>query len=269
MENKPNKLNNTDQKAKTGTREWSSKSLNIGYGCVHDCKYCYAREMHVDRFQRISKWIVERPAKSTFNEVLRDAQFSRKYSGVVMFPTTHDISPYYLPPYKQGLESLLQHGNQVLVVSKPHLECIKDLCVACQNYKAQVEFRFTIGTLKTDTAALWEPGAPPPVERLDCLKHAFNQGFSTSVSIEPMLDDLHGTFALLQAVDPYVTGTIWIGKMNRIASRVRNPSKELLQDLKRIRENQSDENIRHLVEILKSNSKVCWKDSIQEVLGNT
>ena len=30
-------------KRKTGTREWAESNYNIGIGCSHDCRYCYAR----------------------------------------------------------------------------------------------------------------------------------------------------------------------------------------------------------------------------------
>ena len=73
--------------------------------------------------------------------------------------------------------------------------------------------RFTIGAMDDDVLRYWESGAPSFAERLAALKHAHGQGFRTSVSAEPMLDVPHAV-ELYEAVVPFVTDTIWFGKMN-------------------------------------------------------
>ena len=79
----------------------------------------------------------------------------------------------------QAVKQLLDNGNDVLIVSKPHLECIQRLCTLPSEH---ILFRFTIGAYDDDTLRFWEPGAPPYDERLASLKYAFDAGFKTSVN---------------------------------------------------------------------------------------
>jgi hypothetical protein len=90
-----------------------------------------------------------------------------------MFPTSHDITPRFLRQSLPTITNLLRH-NQVLIVSKPHLAVVRALCKELAGQKDKILFRFTIGSLKKSTCAFWEPGAPPPRERISALQHAFN-----------------------------------------------------------------------------------------------
>lgn len=247
-------------KRKTGTKEWAESNYNIGIGCSHDCRYCYAR-VNAERFHFIS------PGDSWTTERVKEKQSPiTKKGGTVMFPTTHDITPYYLPSAVKALRELLTKGNNVLIVSKPHLECIDVLCREFVRFKKQILFRFTIGTCLQSRAKLWEPGAPPVVDRLACLMMAYEQGFATSVSMEPMLGDITDAVETFESCAPYVTDKIWLGKMNKIDRRVKKSSPEIAAACEKIKEWQSDENILLLVERFKDHPKVAWKDSIKEVI---
>lgn len=248
----------------TGTREWAEHSLNVVIGCAHNCRYCYARGMAL-RFGRATRegWATEvlQPAKTAFAR--------RKYPGVVMFPTTHDITPGTLGICRETLCELVAHGNKVLIVSKPHVDCIRAVCSDLEQHKEQVQFRFTIGTGDEATAKFWEPGAPSPAERIEALKHAYSLGFATSVSMEPMLSNADKMVELVNAVVPYVTDTIWIGKLNRPETRVLNESQESAAMLAQIRKDQSDSEILRLVGMLEGNPQIRWKDSVKEVLARS
>ena len=136
-----------------------------------------------------------------------------------MFPTSHDITPQFLEECVTVLRKLLAAGNEVLIVTKPHLECIERLCRELAAYKEKIVFRFTIGAMDDELLRFWEPGAPAFAERLAALKHAHEQGFRTSVSAEPMLDVPHAV-ELYETLVPFVTDTIWFGKMNDVRKRV-------------------------------------------------
>ena len=43
-----------------GTTEWATKNANFISGCIHNCKYCYSKEMAI-RFKRKTSgnWAVE------------------------------------------------------------------------------------------------------------------------------------------------------------------------------------------------------------------
>ena len=50
---------------------------------------------------------------------------------------------------------------------------------------------------------------------LGCLQHAFENVFKTTISAGPMLDAPPAA-PLYEALIPYLTNSIWIGKLNRI-----------------------------------------------------
>ncbi len=54
------------------------------------------------------------------------------------------------------------------------------------------------------------------------------------------IDDLAG---LVDEIEPFIKHSIWIGKMNRIAERVRIDSEEMRREISRIEREQSDERI--------------------------
>jgi len=255
----------TKDRTGTGTREWSETSYNIQNGCQNNCLYCYARANAL-RFKRISKsdeWTQEHIRQKA---VIRDWE---KRDGTIMFPTTHDITEQNIDAVAAVLRKMLQAGNDVLIVSKPRYSCIKRLCSEFADYKQQIMFRFTIGSLNEEVCRFWEPGAPTPKERLQALKHAYNSGFQTSISMEPMLEGLHSTQCAFWALKPYVTDTIWIGKMNKVRQRVDISNPDNLRAVEMIERLQSDEEILKLVNALKDEPKVRWKDSIKRVMEVT
>ena len=276
---------------KTGTKEWSSHSVNCATGCRHGCLYCYARWREVERFKRV------KPGQWENEQVRIKAVLARygKKDGVVMFPTAHDITPAKGYPGTVDacvcvLIKLLEAGNQVLIVSKPHLDCITCLCVLLAKWKKQVEFRFSITTLDVSRAAFWEPGAPTPHERLAVLKYARTHDWKTSVSCEPLLDvTVDEVCRLVDACSAFanVDETIWIGCMNDIAQRTAwyieprsvgepmaiqvNRRCDLQREINRLRDGYSVKNLRAIYERLTGNSlaycPIRWKDSIQKALG--
>ena len=95
------------------------------------------------------------------------------------------------------------------------LECIKRQCDALLFFKEEIFFRFTIGAMDDKVLSYWEPTAPSNKERKQPLAFAYNQGFNTSVDIEPMLDSPN-IKDLVEERLPIVNDVIWIGKMNHI-----------------------------------------------------
>ncbi len=250
--------------AKPGSRvgEWAPYSYNIGTGCSNGCKYCYARDIAVKTktITDSSQWTTERvnPKKATINE---------KVDGRVMFPTMHDITPQNLQTYMATLRNILKAGNRVLIVSKPRLFCIQSICDAFTGDKDKILFRFTIGSQDERVCKFWEPNAPPPQERIAALRHAFEAGYQTSVSAEPMLEGFREAVALYGALESIITETIWFGKMDDIDDRVDMAEPVNENAAQFIREFQSDANIRLLHDHLKDLPKVRWKMSLRRVVG--
>lgn len=243
--------------------EWSDASYNICTGCRHGCLYCYAKAMR-SRFDESVRHPGNWERQRLRSESKLGADMRKK--GVVMFPTTHDIFPEILPEAVATIRNLINGGNRVLVVSKPHLEVVERLCREFTDYKAAILLRFSIGSRDRKLTDFWEPGAPAPEERLQSLRHAFASGFSTSVSMEPMLDSVDRMIELVGVIEPHVTDSIWLGKMQRIPRKLNAHVDGFSDACRKIREDQRDEEILRLVRLLAGRRKIRWKDSIKAVI---
>jgi len=247
-----------------GTREWSSHSFNISRGCTHNCRYCYARSDALKRFKTI-KTSEEWKTVTQLPKAL-SKKWSKK-DGTIMFPTQHDIVPENIDDCIVALTNMLKAGNNVLIVSKPHIECIWRLCDSLKEYKDQILFRFTIGSDNDEILSYWEPGAPSFAERLTALKFAFHRGFQTSVSMEPVLDWLF-LIRTYNKLSPYVTNSIWIGMMNFIDKRVDINSEEDRKQVERIKKYQECEWYLNSIYLhFKDHPLIKWKESMKDVLN--
>jgi DNA repair photolyase len=234
--------------------------VNCCDGCSHDCLYCYAKETAA-RHGRIpiEAWKVEKIRQ-------KDVDKAYKYrEGRTMFPSSHDITPTNFDACFTVLKKLLESGNQVIVVLKPHLEIVQKLCRELGNYKQKILFRFTITATDDKILSFWEPNAPPYDERKASLKWAFDAGFKTSVSVEPMLDSSR-IDELVKDLLPYVNDAIWIGKMNHMG-RIKAGGDGVKAAIERIKAGQTDEKIWAIYNRHKKNPKIKWKDSIKKVVG--
>ena len=132
----------TQHSRATGTREWAAATINIQLGCEHDCRYCYARWAAVTRHKRCTR---EQWRQPRIHADRIEANYHR-IKGRVMFPSTHDITPANISECLVVIKKLLAAGNELLIVSKPHLECVQLLCEVLRPWQRQVMFRFTIGS---------------------------------------------------------------------------------------------------------------------------
>lgn len=242
-----------------GTKEWAQTNFNFMNGCSNDCTYCYAKDMAI-RFKRKTPdtWKNEAPVD------MRGRSY-RKRDGVVMIPSSHDITPGNVSIAVVVFSKLLSSGNELLVVTKPHYACIKRIVDSFLENKSQIRFRFTIGSADDSVLKLWEPGAPCFQERLESLRYAFANGYSTSISCEPLLDDHFDV--LFSAAYPFVTDAIWVGKMHMAKKRVRDNTCGMFPAAKiqELVDGQSDDKILAMYERYKDDPKIMWKESIKKV----
>ena len=254
------------------TWQWATKTVNCCTGCSHGCLYCYAKSMAV-RFKQLTaaEWPLERIREHDVNRK------HKKYSGRVMFPSSHDITPTNLDACMTVLEKLLAAGNEVLIVSKPHLDCIRTICDAFERYRDifdvfdghsryRMVFRFTIGAVDDRILSFWEPNAPVYEERKAALKYAFEAGFQTSVSVEPMLDSKNIDILVSELI-PYITDSLWIGEMNYAGRFSKYAGMPIQNELNRIKTGQTHKVIRDIYNRYNSNPKIKWKNGIKKMLG--
>jgi len=249
----------TKKKITSGTKEWADSNVNLISGCSNNCKYCYAKKIAI-RFKRKTEetW---KNMEINENAVNRDY---RKRRGRIMFPSSHDITPLVLDPCMKVLKKLVSKGNEILITTKPNLLVIRTICDTFQHAysKGWIQFRFTIGSLENEYLKFWEPGAPSFNERFQSLQYAFNKGYKTSISIEPVLERTH-LFSLVRILDPYVTESIWIGTMNYISTKIPN---EDWKYYKEVRATKNPKFLREIQDLFRHNRKIRWKDSIKNIL---
>ena len=249
----------------SGTREWAAKNLNIALGCEHNCRYCYARYNAVTRFKRVT---ADAWPHMRIDQAKVDAEYGRD-KGIIMFPSSHDVTPSIISEYLCVLHKLLEAGNQVLIVTKPHWECIPLICESCREFKDQIIFRFTIGSVDEGVLRFWEPGAPSFEERISCLRYAYARGFRTSVSCEPYLD-AYVPYTFL-AVSEWITDSFWVGKLRGFGQRVNLDGvtdyerKRYVEPLLRVMD---DSIVRAIYKALEIDGQpyIKWKDSIRRVM---
>jgi uncharacterized Fe-S cluster-containing radical SAM superfamily protein len=246
---------------KHGTEEWAVYNRNIIFGCRNNCKYCYARANAL-RFKKIKS-----AEEWTQMRLYEQKDKPRKLDGRIMLPTSHDLFPEYIEEAIVFLNKWLGQGNEFLIVSKPRLTVIDRLTIELEKYKDQITFRFTIGSSDNDVLKFWEPDAPAFEERLASLKLAFERGYKTSVSCEPFFDKT--IYNIVDIFNPFITDSIWIGKLNGIDVRVKTDgwTEDDFKYLTMVKKVQTDEMIRSLYEHFKTNPKIRWKDSIKKIIG--
>jgi len=245
-----------------GTKEWASSNVNIQSGCPNDCKYCYAKSMAI-RHKRKTRDNWKEPE---INADKVNKGFAKR-KGTIMFPATHDIGGHNLYECVVVLQKMLAAGNRVLIVSKPEEGCTFVLCDELKKFREQILFRFTIGSADNEVLKFWEPGASTFETRGGALKTACEQGFATSVSCEPMLDnrieDVVGN------VLPYVTDAIWIGLPNMLNQRIalNCEDEETKARAKELMAGFTESRIKKLYEKYADHPKIKWKESIKKAIG--
>lgn len=195
-----------------------------------------------------------------------------------MFPTTHDITTSNFGACLSAILGMLNAGNRLLIVSKPDQDVVAALCSNIAAWKHAVTLRFTIGSLNPVRLAFWEPGAPTFGNRLAALMWAHREGWTTSVSMEPILDlTVERVVELAQMLAPYVTETIWIGVANHLKQRVTVNCGKLDDEgrghVEKLVAAWTPEAIKRLVWSVESDArlrdKVRWKDGITRVIGHS
>lgn len=250
-----------------GVYEWAQRKCNLDQvGCEHNCRYCYAKAMAI-RFKRATaeSWSV--PEYHGVSYIPKHAK-----RAVTMFPTAHDITTLNAAVCCRQIESILDGGDNVLVVSKASKSALVmaltkfTLDITVRN---RIEVRVTIGSFDAEKLRYWEPGAPPFLERFNALQWAHWAGFRTSVSMEPMLDAF--PTHVIEVVRPYVSRDrgIWIGRANRLMQTVAvncpaDADAEHRADA--LAHLWNDERVLKLYGRLKDDPLIRWKDSIRAVV---
>ncbi|MHA1147753.1 MAG: radical SAM protein [Promethearchaeota archaeon] len=259
---------------KMGTREWANREINCIKGCSNYCLYCYAKGIAI-HYKRCTEntW---KDMAVNWKAVNKGYAKGRKGSAPhdIMFPTSHDIfleEPYF-SACTTVLSKLLKAGNKVLITTKPRLPVIQKLCDQFSEFKSNLSFRFTIGSSDSNLLKIIERNAPSFEERIKSLKFATQNGFSTSISIEPLLDATPER--IIKSVKKYLSplnlendqGTIWIGliKKRYIPKKLRTGQVKEFIDY--ITPKLRFEHVYSYYEQFYDHPRIKWKESIVKMM---
>lgn len=247
-----------------GTKDVSpGKNVNICLGCSHDCLYCYAKKMALERHKRglkggiahVDEWKNMRVRQKDV-----DRKYKKPWSYAPLMPSSHDITPEILDDFIAALDNFLVAGNKVNITSKPHMECIYAICKRLHFFEKQIRFMFTITAMDDKILSFWEPGAPGYEERMECLRYVHNLGFETRIFIEPILD-MDNLEELIKEILPFITMDIWLGKMHH-SKRIKAmypKKKDIHKAVDTLQAKCTDERLIEVYNQFKDNPKVKWK----------
>ena len=281
------RINNSSEKLSPKKRskfqDWVVKTVSCCNGCSNDCIYCFAKGDAVNKKRMaLYEW---KEGKVRPHDVDKEYKL---YDDTVMFPGTHDFTPDNFDTCFTVLKKILAAENRVLIVSKPRLDLITMLCDDLREYKKNMLFRFTIGSINNHILSFWDQYAPLYEERKQSLEYAFNSGYRTSVSVEPMLDSEH-IEELINDLSPYVNHSIWIGTMNNTwymdtdesmtkkdvgkLRAIQNTkyygeakAQKIREEIEKILQGQNPESLKSIYEKLEDNPLVKWKWHIRKAL---
>ena len=190
-------------------------AVNCYTGCAHGCVYCYAR--FASRFSHPRQdWGSFVDVKVNAPDVLT-REVKRKPAGRVMISSVCDA---WQPIEKEALltrrclEILLRYGHEISTLTKNAL-ARRDLDLLSTG---NVDFGVTVTALDPSLARLIEPGASPPLARLDVLAEAKNKGIRTYAFVGPLLPFLSDSDAnimsILKAIKDIGVDYFYVDKLN-------------------------------------------------------
>lgn len=193
-------------------------SLNPYSGCAFACKYCYVREMPIQRF-RENPWGTWLDAKTNAAELYRKeiVQLRKKNQPVRIFMSSA-TDPYQpaerVAEITRGiLEEMLVHPPDFVQIQTRGPLVARDIKLLKQlQEKCELVVSMTIETDREDVKRIFAPVAPGIRLRMKALKEVHDAGIFTQAAISPVLPFTPDFAKLLQgSVDRIWIDTLSIG----------------------------------------------------------
>lgn len=168
-------------------------SLNPYSGCTFSCKYCYVREMPIQRFKDIpwGEWLdIKINAGENFRNEMMKLRKKEKTVNIFMSSAT---DPYQPIERKTGitraiLEEMLENPPDLLQIQTRSPLITRDIDLLQQlTETCKVLVSMTIETDREDIKQIFSPFAPGVNIRLKALKEVHDAGIPTQASISPVL----------------------------------------------------------------------------------
>lgn len=168
-------------------------SLNPYSGCAFSCRYCYVREMPIQRFKGIpwGEWvdIKTNAAENYRNEIMKHRK-KNKPVNIFMSSATDPYQPIERKASvtRRILEEMLENPPDFLQIQtrSPLITRDIDLLLKLKD-KCNALVSMTIETDREDVKQIFAPYAPGIKLRLKAVKEVHDAGISTQASISPVL----------------------------------------------------------------------------------
>ncbi|SFE03873.1 Radical SAM superfamily protein [Paenibacillus catalpae] len=168
-------------------------SLNPYSGCAFACKYCYVREMPIQKFKQIpwGEWV---DIKSNAADIYRKEviKLRRKNKPIHIFMSSA-TDPYQPIEREAGitrriLQEMLEYPPDLIQIQTRSPLILKDLDIIAElKDKCEVLVSMTIETDREDMKQLFAPYAPGIKLRLKALRDVHDAGIMTQAAISPVL----------------------------------------------------------------------------------
>lgn len=168
-------------------------SLNPYSGCAFSCRYCYVREMPIQRFKDIpwGEWldIKTNAAENYHNEILK-LRKKNKPVNIFMSSATDPYQPIERKTKmtREILKAMIDNPPDFLQIQTRSPLITRDIDLITQlKGKCTVLVSMTIETDREDIKRIFSPYAPGIKLRLKALQEVHDAGISTQASISPVL----------------------------------------------------------------------------------
>jgi len=223
-------------------------SLNPYSGCGFSCKFCYVREMPIQKFKEIpwGEWL---EIKTNAAENYRKEMVTlRKKNNIVNIFMSSATDPYQPMERKANitrglLEEMIESPPDFLQIQTRGPLITRDIDLIVKlNQKCKVLVSMTIETDREDIKQIFAPYSPGIKLRLKALKELHDAGIMTQASISPVLPFTPEFPKVLNGIVDHIwidTLSIGDGAMGKRSQRLGMPnlykehglSKWYLQDL--------------------------------------
>jgi DNA repair photolyase len=208
-------------------------SLNPYSGCAFSCRYCYVREMPIQKFKGIpwGEWVeIKTNAADNYRNEIMKLRKKDKTVNIFMSSATDPYQPIErkVRLTRRLLEEMIENPPDFLQIQtrSPLVTRDIDLLVILKE-KCKVLISMTIETDREDIKRLFAPYAPGIKLRIKSLKEIYEAGISTQASISPVLPFTPDFPKLLEGIVDHIwidTLSIGDGTMGKRSERLGMPN---------------------------------------------
>ncbi|WP_426445312.1 SPL family radical SAM protein [Paenibacillus sp. S-38] len=168
-------------------------SLNPYSGCAFACKYCYVREMPIQRFKELpwGEWVdIKTNAADNYRKEIIKLRQKNKRVNLFMSSATDPYQPLERKAEitRRIVEAMIEHPPDLLQIQTRSPLITRDIDLLLRlKEKCNVLVSITIETDREDIKRMFAPYAPGIKLRLNALREIHEAGIKAQAAISPVL----------------------------------------------------------------------------------